>query len=65
MDNSEYRNCFKTDTEPECVFAWFTEGGVHCCTIDRIVHTRWYGCTPQEIIDKKSKILEEELGEEG
>jgi hypothetical protein len=62
MKNTKYRNCFKTNTESECVFASFTKsGGVHCCTIDRIIQTRWYGCIPQEIIDKKSKELEEEL----
>ena len=55
IENSEYRNCFKTDTEPECKFAGFNPHGVHCCTIDCTVHTRWYGCTPQEIIDKISK----------
>jgi hypothetical protein len=63
MKNTEYRNCFKTDTEGECVFASFNESGVHCCTIDRIVQTRWYGCKPQEIIDKKSETLAEELEE--
>ena len=59
MKNTKYRNCFKTNTESECVFASFTKGGVHCCTIDKIIQTRWYGCEPQEIIDKKSKELEE------
>ena len=59
--NTECRNCFKSDTETDCVFASFNENSVHCCTIDRIVQTRWYGCKPQEIINKKSKELEIEF----
>lgn len=58
MENSEYRGCFKTDEEIECVFASFNEYGTHCCTVDRIVQTRWYGCIPQDVINKKSKELE-------
>jgi len=52
MKNDEYRNCFKTDDIEECVFAAKNEYGTHCCTIDHIVQTRWYGCVPQEVIDK-------------
>jgi len=62
-NNSDYRECFNSDTEPICIFASFNEYGNHCCTIDRIVQTRWYGCRPQEIIDRKSKELEEELND--
>jgi hypothetical protein len=58
--NTEYRNCFKTDTEPECPFADFNEYGTNCCTIDNIVQTRWYGCVPQEVIDKESEKYENE-----
>ena len=61
MENTKYRDCFKNDTESECVFAGFNRYGTHCCTVDGVIHTRWYGCKPQEIIDKKSKELEEKL----
>lgn len=64
MKNTEYRGCFKNDTEIECVFASFNEYGIHCCTIDRIVQTRWFGCTPQKIINKISTELEYELQNE-
>jgi len=60
MKNTKWRGCFKTDNEPECVFASFNKYGTHCCTIDKIIQIRWYGCKPQEIIDKQSKKLEEE-----
>ena len=60
MNNNEWRNCFKDDTITECQFADFNKHGTHCCTIDEIVQTRWYGCKPQDIINKKSKEYEEE-----
>jgi hypothetical protein len=63
MKNTEYRDCFKTDTETECVFASFNEYGNHCCTIDKVVCVRWFGCRPQEIINKVSKKLEDEMGD--
>ncbi len=59
MTNNDYRRCFNSETEPECVFAGFIEKGVHCCTVDGIVQTRWYGCRPQEAIDK----LDEKWGD--
>jgi len=61
MQNNEYRNCFKTDSEPECPFADFNQYGTHCCTIDEIIQTRWYGCVPQEIIDKISKEYDNQI----
>ena len=64
MKNTEYRDCFKNDTESNCVFADVNKSGTHCCTIDRIVQTRWYGCVPQKIIYKVSRILEKEFEEE-
>lgn len=61
IKNTEWRGCFKTDTEASCVFASFNEYGTHCCTIDGIVQTRWYGCIPQDVINKESIKLENEL----
>ena len=55
MENTEYRNCFVTDDIAECVFASKNENGTHCCTVDGVIHTRWYGCHPQEEIDKLDK----------
>jgi hypothetical protein len=55
MKNTEYRDCWRTDDTSECVFACKNEYGVHCCSIDGIVQTRWYGCTPQEVIDKSDE----------
>jgi hypothetical protein len=63
MKNAEYRHCFKTEKEIDCIFASFNENGIHCCTIDKVIQTRWYGCCPQEVIDKESKKLEENLKE--
>lgn len=60
MKNTVYRDCFKSDVEAGCIFAGFNASGNHCCTIDRIVQTRWFGCTPQNIINKISKIIEDQ-----
>ena len=52
MKNTDYRNCFLSDSEPNCKFADFNKGGNHCCTVDGIVSIRYYGCRPQEAINK-------------
>lgn len=59
MKNTEYRNCFERGEE-FCVFANFNGHKVECCTIDRITHIEWFGCVPQEAIDKLSEKLEKE-----
>lgn len=64
LPNTEWRGCFKTDTEPECVFADFDKNDTHCCTIDRIIQTRWYGCRPQEVINKVSELLAQDISGE-
>ena len=64
MKNTKYRDCFKSDTESACVFAGINKYGNGYCTIDNITNIRWYGCKPQEIINKRSKIFEKEFEEE-
>ncbi len=61
MKNTEYRDCFKNDTESNCVFVGINKHGNSYCTIDNITNIRHYGCKPQEIINKRSKIIKEEF----
>ena len=49
--DTEYRNCFD-ENEGDCPYMVINKYGTECCSIDHIVQVKWYGCTPQEIIDK-------------
>ena len=50
MENTEFRSC-KQDGN-DCVFCGKTEYGGDCCTLDRIAQVTYYGCVPQEVIDR-------------
>lgn len=49
-----YRNCID-NTKGNCPFLYFNQYNVECCSIDNIVQGKYYGCTPQSVIDKKNK----------
>ncbi len=51
LSMNEYRNCFD-DIDGNCPYASFNKYNNPICSLDRIVGVRWFGCTPQRIIDK-------------
>ena len=56
--NDVYRSCF-SDTEGDCLHASKNDYGVSFCSIDLIVQIDFYGCTPQDIINKRSVVYDE------
>ena len=58
MKNTTYRKCFDT-LLGNCPFACYNKYGVKCCSIDGIVQIKFYGCTPQNIINKISDNFDE------
>lgn len=63
LPNDQFRDCF-SDHVADCPFAGHNEYGTPCCTIDCIVQTRYYGCVPQEVINKISRQWDEEDADE-
>lgn len=61
MKNTDYRHCIKGFSQTiDYPFVSKNEYGIDCCTIDKIVQVTYYGCTPQEIINKQSDKYEKE-----
>ena len=54
LDLTKWRACLDDKRGwGNCPFMAFNEYGTACCTIDKIVQVEFYGCIPQEILDKK------------
>ena len=49
--NTIYRNCLD-DIDGNCPYMYLNKYGIACCRIDKIIQVEFYGCVPQEIIDK-------------
>jgi len=53
---TKYRNCIDGE-KGNCPFMKYNEYGTATCSIDNIMQVEWYGCIPQEILDKISEKL--------
>lgn len=52
--NTKYRHCVDEE-KGDCPFMRKNEYNVPCCSIDGIIQVRWYGCIPQDILDKQEE----------
>jgi len=60
--NTEHRNCVD-EIKGDCPFMKRNEFKVATCTIDNIVQVEYYGCIPQNVLDKdKPKLTDEFTG---
>lgn len=52
--NTTYRNCVD-DVQGNCPFMRLNKFATECCSIDSIVQVKYFGCIPQQVLDKKEK----------
>ena len=50
-ENTIYRNCLD-ENEGNCSYVCLNEYKSARCSIDNITQVEWYGCVPQEILDR-------------
>lgn len=55
--NTIYRNCVDK-IKGNCPYMYLNEFNVECCSIDRIVQVKYFGCTPQHVLAKYNQSLE-------
>lgn len=46
MNNDDYRFC------EDCPYMYLNEYSIECCSLDKIVGVKYFGCVPQIVIDK-------------
>ncbi len=49
--NTIYRNCVD-EKDGDCPYMYMNEFGTECCSIDKIIQVKFYGCIPQHVLDK-------------